>query len=152
AQVQAVSAYLDSVGAELVVGLAETEGIEAALAAAYGEVAGSAGHAVGHAEPSGELHRLFDRVIELGGSDLHLAAHQPPFVRLVGELVRMPNEAELSAAKVKELVYSILSLRQQQTFEDRCELDTSYAMGSKVRFRVNVFVQRNAVGAAFRVI
>jgi twitching motility protein PilT len=32
------------------------------------------------------------------------------------------------------------------------ELDTAHAMPGKVRFRVNVFVQRNAVGAAFRVI
>ena len=45
-----------------------------------------------------------------------------------------------------------MTLRQQQKFEATCELDTSYAMGTKVRFRVNVFIQRNAVGAAFRVI
>jgi twitching motility protein PilT len=53
---------------------------------------------------------------------------------------------------VRELAYSILSVRQQQKFEERNELDTSHAMGTKVRFRVNVFVQRNAVGVAFRVI
>jgi twitching motility protein PilT len=73
-------------------------------------------------------------------------------VRVVGELIRMPDEAELSAAKVRELAFSILSVRQQQRFEADNELDTSHAMGSKVRFRVNLFVQRNAVGAAFRVI
>jgi len=88
----------------------------------------------------------------MGGSDLHLAAGQAPFVRVVGELMRMPDEPELTATRVRELVFSILSARQIERFHETCELDTSHAMGAKVRFRVNVFLQRNAVGAAFRVI
>ncbi len=154
--VQIVADHLAATdGPDLVVGLSETEGIDAALAAAYGGTPpvttdGTAAH--GHGEPSAELYRLFERVLQLGGSDLHLAANQAPFVRLVGDLVRMPDEPELSATKVRELVFSILSVRQQERFEGTSELDTSHAMGERVRFRVNVFVQRNAVGAAFRVI
>ncbi len=131
--------------------MSEDEGIEAAMAAAFGGPEPT-GERHMHAEPSAELYRLFDRVLEMGGSDLHLAAGQAPFVRVVGELIRIPDEGELSAAKVRELAFSILSVRQQQRFEADNELDTSHAMGSKVRFRVNLFVQRNAVGAAFRVI
>ncbi len=92
------------------------------------------------------------RVVGLAGSDLHLAADQPPFVRMVGELVRMPDEPVLSPARVREMVYSILTARQRERFEETHELDTSHAMPGRVRFRVNVFVQRNAVGAAFRLI
>ncbi|MCU1497430.1 MAG: pilus retraction protein PilT [Acidimicrobiales bacterium] len=150
--VQAVSEHLrDHGGPELVVGISDADGVESALAAAYG---GAEPVAKGktHGEPSAELYRLFERVLELGGSDLHLAAGQPPFVRVVGDLLRMPGEPELSAARIREMAYSILSLRQQQRFEETNELDTSHAMGAKVRFRVNVFVQRNAVGVAFRVI
>ncbi|MEZ5177164.1 MAG: PilT/PilU family type 4a pilus ATPase [Acidimicrobiales bacterium] len=138
-------------GPELLVGVSEDEGIDAAMAAAFGGPEPSGGTHM-HAEPSAELYRLFDRVLEMGGSDLHLAANQAPFVRVVGELIRIPGESELSASKVRELAFSILSVRQQQRFEAENELDTSHAMGSKVRFRVNLFVQRNAVGAAFRVI
>jgi twitching motility protein PilT len=157
-------------GPELLVGLSDKASIEAALA----EVVEGAGGAPGAPAPAipgvvpgtgapspsavrnnpnmAELYRLFDRTLELGGSDLHLAADQPPFVRVVGELMRMPDEAELSAIRIRELVFSILSARQQDRFEEHHELDTSHAMGAKVRFRVNVFLQRNAVGAAFRVI
>ena len=137
--------------ADLVVAAAEAGELEDAITAVYG---GTASVRVGatHGEPSTELYRLFGRVIELNGSDLHLAAGQPPFVRLVGELVRMPDEPVISAAKVRELVYSILTVRQQERFEHNRELDTAHAMPGRVRFRVNVFVQRNAVGAAFRVI
>ncbi len=150
--VQEVGDHLASRGhPDLEVGVSEDDGIAAALAATFGGAEPSAG-AASHAEPSADLYRLFDRVLELAGSDLHLAAGQPPRVRVVGELVPMPGEEPLTAAKVKELVYSILTVRQQQVFERDNELDTSHAMGAKVRFRVNVFLQRNAVGAAFRVI
>ena len=150
--VRAVTDHLRTGGFDLEVGLTDSEDIDAGLAAAYGGAEPVTTSRAGHAEPSADLYRLFDRVLEMGGSDLHLAANQPPFVRLVGELVRMPDEAVLSAAKVRELAFSILSVRQQQRFEETQELDTSHAMGQKVRFRVNVFVQRNAVGVAFRVI
>jgi len=150
--VQAIADSLHTAAAgELVVGVSEAEGIEAALAVSFGGTEPTVGASV-HAEPAAELYRLFDRVLELGGSDLHLAANQPPYVRVVGELIRIPDEAPLSPAKVRELVFSILTARQQERFEADHELDTSHAMGDKVRFRVNVFVQRNAVGAAFRVI
>jgi twitching motility protein PilT len=152
--VKAVTEQVRQQGHEVEVGIAESSSIAEALDATYGggTSAPSAAPAVGHAEPAAELYRLFDRTLQLGASDLHLAANQPPFVRMVGELVRMPDEPELSAAKVRELAFSILSVRQQQRFEETQELDTSHAMGTKVRFRVNVFVQRNAVGVAFRVI
>ncbi|MEZ5139199.1 MAG: PilT/PilU family type 4a pilus ATPase [Acidimicrobiales bacterium] len=153
ATVRAVTDQLRASGVEVEVGIADGGAIDEALAATYGGPGPSSGVAsVGHAEPSAELYRLFRRTLELGASDLHLAAGQPPFIRIVGELVRMPDEPELSAAKVRELAFSILSVRQQQRFEENQELDTSHAMGTTVRFRVNVFVQRNAVGVAFRVI
>ncbi|HRW37386.1 MAG: PilT/PilU family type 4a pilus ATPase [Acidimicrobiales bacterium] len=153
ATVRTVTDAVRQGGLEVEVGIADPAAIAEALDAGYGHApSGAPAAAVGHAEPSAELYRLFDRTLELGASDLHLAANQPPFVRMVGELVRMPGEPELSAAKVRELAFSILSVRQQERFEETQELDTSHAMGTKVRFRVNVFVQRNAVGVAFRVI
>ncbi len=152
ASVQEVADHLATTAhPELEVGVSDDDGIDAALAATFGGAEPVTSSAT-HGEPAADLYRLFDRVIEAGASDLHLAAGQPPLIRVVGDLMRMPGEPELSAAKVRELVFSILSVRQQESFERDSELDTSHAMGAKVRFRVNVFVQRNAVGAAFRVI
>jgi twitching motility protein PilT len=162
--IRAVSDHLTSTGGpELVVGMSDRASIEATLTELLEDGGGGGGTTgPGMGAPSAstvrnnpnmaELYRLFERVLEMGGSDLHLAADQPPFVRVVGELMRMPDEPELSAIRIRELVFSILSARQQERFEEKHELDTSHAMGAKVRFRVNVFLQRNAVGAAFRVI
>ncbi|MCB0977114.1 MAG: PilT/PilU family type 4a pilus ATPase [Acidimicrobiales bacterium] len=152
AAVQVIAEHLAGQGLELEPGLSEEEGIVAALSVAYPEAGQAEDTKVKASEALGYLSRLFDRTIELGASDLHLAAGQPPCVRVIGELIRMPDEPVLSAARVRELVYSILSQRQQQRFEEVHELDTSHAHGTRTRFRVNVFVQRNAVGAAFRVI
>ena len=141
-------------GPELLVGLSDEGSIQVALDdISDGDGEHDAQHGgTAQNEAVAELYRLFDRIIEMGGSDLHLAADQPPYVRVVGELMRMPDEQVLTATRIRELVYSILSVRQVKRFEERHELDTSHAMGAKVRFRVNVFLQRNAVGAAFRVI
>lgn len=152
AAIKAVADHLSATGGpDLEVGLADPALLDQLLAA-LDAPAGSAVDTTGRNPAMIELYRLFERTIEMGGSDLHLAAGQPPFVRVVGDLMRMPDEAELDATQVKDLVYSILSGRQIDRFEELHELDTSHAMGSKVRFRVNVFLQRNAVGAAFRVI
>lgn len=95
---------------------------------------------------------LIEQTVALGASDLHLAADEPPFVRILGDLHRMPDAAVLSSAEVRAMALSILNGRQRERFESSQELDTSYAIPGKVRLRVNVFVQRGAVGVALRVI
>ncbi|WP_426574839.1 PilT/PilU family type 4a pilus ATPase [Aquihabitans sp. McL0605] len=155
ASVRAIADHLVAAGGpDLIVGLTDDESITAAIA----DLAdGSGPHDAQHGgstrnDNTTELYRLFDRLLGFGASDLHLAVGEPPFMRVVGDLIRMPDEPALTATRIRELVYSILSVRQQAKFEETRELDTSHAMGAKVRFRVNVFLQRNAVGAAFRVI
>jgi twitching motility protein PilT len=50
------------------------------------------------------------------------------------------------------MVFSALTQKQREKFEDELELDTSYALPGKGRFRVNVFLQRDSVGAVMRAI
>ena len=50
------------------------------------------------------------------------------------------------------MVYSILTQKQREKFENELELDTSYALPGKGRFRVNVFLQRDSVGCVMRAI
>ena len=97
-----------------------------------------------------ELHRMFERVHELGASDLHLAAGQPPLVRILGDLHRLIDFDVLSGSRIRELVYSILTKRQQETFESTHELDTNYTVPGVSRYRVNVYLKRDAVAASFR--
>jgi twitching motility protein PilT len=45
-----------------------------------------------------------------------------------------------------------MSQRQRETFERDLELDFAYSIPDRARFRVNVYRQREAIGAAFRLI
>src|SRR4029077_14668088 len=55
-------------------------------------------------------------------------------------------------ADSKQLVYSVLTDSQKKRFEDSMELDFSFGIRGLARFRCNVFNQRGAVGAVYRLI
>jgi twitching motility protein PilT len=94
---------------------------------------------------------LLKTTMELAGSDLHIATNTPPQVRVHGELQRLPM-TELTPAETKQLVYSIMTDAQKKRFEETLELDFSFGIRGLARFRCNVFNQRGAVGAVFRLI
>src|ERR671936_1170294 len=50
------------------------------------------------------------------------------------------------------MVYAVLPQKLRERFEQELELDMSYSLPGRSRFRVNVFQQRDALGAVFRVI
>ena len=94
---------------------------------------------------------LITNVIASGASDLHLSVGAPPVMRLNGDLVRL-GDAPLTAQDTRELVYGLLTQDQRQRLETDLELDFSYAVPGRVRFRVNAYYQRASLGAAFRVV
>jgi len=98
------------------------------------------------------LPELLKTMVELGGSDLHIATSTPPQIRVNGKLQRV-QLPDLTPSETKQLVYSVLTDSQKKRFEESMELDFSFgikAIGS--RFRCNVFNQRGAVGAVYRLI
>jgi len=96
-----------------------------------------------------ELKELFALVAKEGASDLLISAGAPPMLRVDGQLLRTRNDV-LTPEQSKKLIYSILSNEQKQQFEKDRELDFSLAAGRKHRFRVNIYLQKQAVTAAFR--
>src|SRR5262245_25150605 len=98
------------------------------------------------------LPELLETLVEMNGSDLHITTDTPPQVRVHGHLRRL-RLPDLAPAETRQLVYSMLTDSQQKRFEEASELDFSFAiktLGS--RFRCNVFNQRGAVGAVYRLI
>ena len=93
---------------------------------------------------------LFD-AIKMGASDLHVTAGVPPMVRVSGK-VQPLDYPEFTANSTRELIYDILSNDQRQRLETDLELDFAYTVPHTARFRVNVYFQRGAMGAAFRAI
>jgi twitching motility protein PilT len=95
---------------------------------------------------------LLGKLLDRKGSDLHLTAGTPPVVRVHGELERLDEYPLLSPRALQGMVYAILPQKMRERFEQELELDMSYSLPGRARFRVNVFMQRDAVGAVFRVI
>ena len=91
-------------------------------------------------------------VIARNASDLHLTAGAPPMVRVRGRLTPLEGYPKLSTTDTREIVYSILTNDQRQKFENEWQLDFAYSVPGHARFRVNAYMQRAAMGAAFRLI
>src|SRR5438874_9534947 len=95
---------------------------------------------------------LLEQMVARGASDLHVTVGTPPAIRLRGHLERIEGVESLTAENTQQLLYRVLSSEQQKQLEIKRQLDFAYAVPGVARFRVNVFFQREALGAAFRVI
>jgi len=95
---------------------------------------------------------LLEIIVNNSASDLHLTTGSQPIMRLNGRLIRLDDFPSLTGDHVREMVYAILTQRQREKFEEHLELDLSYSLPGKARFRVNVFRQRDQMAAAFRLI
>jgi twitching motility protein PilT len=105
-------------------------------------------HEEGQKEPN--LADFLLAVIDTDASDLHLTGGLPPMVRIHGELQPLSEFRRLLPKDLQELIYSMLTQKQREQFEENLELDISYQLPGKARFRVNVFQQRDAVGSVMR--
>ena len=98
------------------------------------------------------VQELLGLVLSMDGSDLHLTAGARPTIRIHGDLKPLEQFGVLDAEQLRRMIYSILSQRHRERLEQDLELDVSYSLPGKARFRVNVYFQRDAIGAAFRLI
>jgi twitching motility protein PilT len=104
------------------------------------------------APPSGlNLQQLLKAMVEKGASDLHLTTGSAPQLRIDGDLVPLRTNP-LTPVEAKQLCYSVLTDSQKLRFEEDQELDFSFGVRGLSRFRGNLFLQRGAVGGAFRTI
>jgi twitching motility protein PilT len=95
---------------------------------------------------------LLDVVLDRGASDLHLTVGAPPTIRLHGDLERLSEYPMMTPRALQGMIYAILPQKMRERLEQELELDMSYALPGRARFRVNVYFQRDSLGAAFRLI
>jgi twitching motility protein PilT len=99
-----------------------------------------------------DLDALLVTLVERGGSDLHLTVGIPPAIRVNGELTHLDDYPNLQPDELQKMLYAIMTQKQREAFENELELDMSYSVHKVARFRVNVFQQRDAMGAVMRMI
>ncbi|MBQ48264.1 MAG: type IV pili twitching motility protein PilT [Zetaproteobacteria bacterium] len=97
------------------------------------------------------LPQLFKTLIDQGASDLHISALTPPRLRIDGQLVPL-NLPALTPEQSMSLCYSILTESQKKSFEESKEIDLAFSIRDLARFRANIYLERNHVAGAFRVI
>src|SRR5438128_5936319 len=90
-------------------------------------------------------------VAEQGASDLHFHAGNLPIIRHEGDLLALPFRV-LSELETSRFLLEILTDEQRAEFEKKRELDLVYEVPGVARFRANIFVQSQGLGAVFRVI
>ncbi|HUP70119.1 MAG TPA: PilT/PilU family type 4a pilus ATPase [Acidimicrobiales bacterium] len=113
-----------------------------------------AGRPAQAAMPEAELHvnEMLERVVDLGGSDLHLTTGRHPSVRIHGDIKELTEFPVMNGSEIRRMIFAILTQKQRERFENDLELDTSHSVPGIGRFRVNVFLQRDSVGSVMRVI
>ena len=92
---------------------------------------------------------LLRKMIEGGGSDLHISAGGPPRMRVNGKLMPF-NLPVLTGTDTRQMCYSILTDSQKHKFEEENELDLSFGIKGVSRFRGNLLMQRGTVAGVFR--
>ncbi|BAU64068.1 twitching motility protein [Stanieria sp. NIES-3757] len=91
---------------------------------------------------------LMERLVEMGGSDMHIQASAPVYFRISGKLT--PIGDELSPQECQKLIFSMLNNNQRKDLEQNWELDCSYGVKGLARFRVNVYKERGCYAACLR--
>lgn len=129
--------------------LAAPEDVAPQVARAEARMTAEERTALGRADP--DLIAALVEVVSQGASDLHVTAGAPPSLRIDGGLRPIEGAAPWMPEKVTSALFSLLLGDQRERFERELELDFAYTAGG-ARFRVNYYMQRNSVGAAFRLI
>jgi twitching motility protein PilT len=100
-----------------------------------------------------DLQRTLQKVVERGGSDLHLKVPAPPLVRVQGRLEPVLDEEQFTPADTERVLREMLTSSERLSdFARDGEIDFSYTVGGLARFRVNAFRQRGSISIALRVV
>lgn len=99
-----------------------------------------------------QIDRLLSRMVELKASDLHVSTDSPPMVRLDGDMVPMPGEKSLRAEDVQNILWPMVPSRSREEFDKTHDTDFAHEISGVARFRSNLFVDLNGMGAVFRII
>jgi len=101
---------------------------------------------------SNRLEDMVDRMVEAGGSDLHLKVGSPPAVRVRGLLTPLEGYDVLRPEDTEGMLRQIIPENLLGEFERDGEADFSHAVAGTGRFRVNAFRQRGSVSIVMRFI
>jgi twitching motility protein PilT len=95
------------------------------------------------------VHDFMRYVVDRKGSDLHMKAGGPPYVRVNGVLNATDFPA-MTAADCERAALEIMNDEQAGIFKAKGQVDFAFSLAALGRFRFNVFLQRGSVALAAR--
>lgn len=105
---------------------------------------------VDHSEQ--RMKNLLKLAAQQNASDLHLVVGRYPTLRIDGKLYPLTQESILSPEDTKALSNVLLSEENKKKLLEDGQVDFSYNLENKVRFRTNVFFQQGNVSVAMRMV
>ena len=98
------------------------------------------------------LDQIIKAAYDNNASDIHVTPGTPPVIRCSGELLRV-GEERLMPDDTIAIANEIFEINDySKKFEEKGEVDFSFAYKEYGRFRVNIFKQRGSVAIAIRLI
>src|SRR6201988_2232130 len=99
----------------------------------------------GPAEAQAYIHKLLTVMNHQGGSDLFISADFPPSMKHQGAMKPL-SQQKLTPEITRSLALSLMNDKQKHEFENEMESNFAISLPNVCRFRINVFVQQQAVG------
>lgn len=99
-----------------------------------------------------QLDKIFRTAVQYKASDIYITTGSKPVLRINGDLILIEEHPVFTKKVAEEYLLEVLNEEQRKYFAKNLDLDFSLDIPSIARFRVNVFVQRKGIAAAFRLI
>jgi len=93
---------------------------------------------------------VFIKAFEKKASDIHITVGVPPIFRVNGALQKMEGISPLKPSETEAFALNILGESQKKTLQEKGEVDFSYSLEKKGRFRINAYRQRGSISIAIR--
>ena len=92
---------------------------------------------------------LLREMVQMKASDMHLTVGQPVIYRVHGDIARVSQDP-ITPEMMRQFVLPTMPKRNQDEFSRINDTDYAYELQNVGRFRVNIFRDRNGVGAVMR--
>jgi len=99
-----------------------------------------------------KLDKILRTAVKYKASDIFIGTGSKPAMRINGDLILVEDHPVLTKKMAEDYLLEILDENQKKTFEQTLDLDLSVDIEDIARFRINMFVQKRGISAAFRLV
>ncbi len=96
------------------------------------------------------IRKILTQAIARGAADLHFSVGNRPTLRINGDLAGMEDQDIIDMAFMEQLVSWLLTPEQSKLLKQNREIIITHDFDKQLRFKINIFYQRNFLSATLR--